>query len=787
MEEQARLITGQNTPEAREIGARQLLQNGSVAAAARLAAILRDSKNPAAQQAICRAIARHPGKSPAILIEPLLALLGRHPDTLDDLLVLALRRFDSGAYIPRLRSVAGDSSVDLAGREAAVRALGEVGDDLRAVAALMELIPTDGDGLRSIVLDALAVATGLRHPDRVSALAWWEPRRKMTRLEWLSEVNARRSDVIQRLRAENDDLIRRLVMVYREAYLQTPEGDRVRRLLDYLGDESAAIRGLGLDLINTMITDRREVGDATKARLVEMLADPDPGVRRSCALIVGDLRPTGAFERLRDSLKAELDYRIRVAQVVALGGLDDPRSIPVLSERLEDDSSEVIAASVTALGMLARRGQAEDAIRESVSRSLLDHFQRVPETDDLLRQPFLEALARIGSESARAVFVREMDPRRSVRIRRAAIAGLALYGDARAAERIRPSLHSAGAEIRLSAVQALARCGQGGADLEALLIRIDASQESNPVVREQAWESYLSIVRRMPPKAQLEMAGTFAQSGEPAAQRRRLDLLKSLKSQPNPHKRLSWEQRLALSEGLAEALFELGEYEAAAAGFKDVMALHQDVRHPGYGSAGGRRITALLRANRDEEALSCLGDAAAAVSAVENDWDPSGLIEAVLEEARRRLETAEDPDQFSGLYKLYLACQTLRAGRSLDVSESLASLEGQITNRRDGRIGELIDRLGNDAAAEGKLIAFGPASVLPHVHARLVGFVTTSGPAGDREGPLIALARRLSPGWAGYAVGCPSEERAAALETLQTLIGASSEADTTSGPTSPGA
>lgn len=784
LEEHIRLITGRNTLEAREIGARKLLRGGAEAGTRRLVAILEESNDWAAKQAVCQAIAGLPAPPPTILIEPLMALLGTHSEAMDELFVRALHRFDAGSFIPRLKALAGDPLLELARRKAAARALGQTGDKLPAVAALMDLISTDGDGLRATVLDALAVATGVRHADPASALKWWGPRRNMTQLQWLSEVNRRRSNLINLLRAENDDLIRRLVTVYRESYQRATEAQRPQRLLDFLGDESAAIRGLGLDLINTMITDRQEVTDPAKSRLVEMIADPDPVVRRSAALIVGDLRPAGAFERLRDTLNTERDFRVRLAQVVALGGMDDPRAIPVLIGRMEDDSSEVTGAAVSALGMLARRGQAEEKLREELSETLLNRYRSISEDDDLLRQQFLEALARIGSKSARPVFLREMDPRRSVRIRRAAMAGLASFADAQAAEQIRPALKSAGAEIRLSAVQALGRCGQGSEDLDALLPCIDTSQESNPVVREQAWESYLAIASRMPPQAQIQTAASFARPGDRTAQRQRLELLKALQNHPKHYEPLSSKERLELLEGLSDARFELGEYEAAATGLKEIMEMLGDAKALPFESAAARRITALLRANRDEEALSCLGDTAAAILAIDKERDPSGLIEAVLAEVRTRLESAALSEEFSGLIKLYLACETVRASRKMAATQDLSRLLEQITKRRDARIASLLDTLGDNTDVNQKLIAFGPEFVLPQIHARLIGPATTSAPAGKNETSLVEMARTLAPGWSGYVPGCPPQERAAALARLNEIIATPPVSNPTTAPTS---
>ncbi|MCG8408823.1 MAG: HEAT repeat domain-containing protein, partial [Phycisphaerales bacterium] len=247
LDEHTRLITDNNTPEARVLGARKLLHSGSAEAVRKLVDILEStSSDLPAKQAVCRAIVNgdsssFPGSSnsgengfapPAVLVESLLLLLGDHPDALDDLIVQALRRFERQVVIPRLQDLSADASLELAKRKAVVMALGSMGDELQAIGALMAALKEDGVRLRAAVLEALAQATGVRHESGDAALLWWESHKTMTPLQWLREVNARRVEERNRLWAEKAVLTNRLVTAYREAYLQAPEAQRPEKLRD---------------------------------------------------------------------------------------------------------------------------------------------------------------------------------------------------------------------------------------------------------------------------------------------------------------------------------------------------------------------------------------------------------------------------------------------------------------------------------------------------------------------------------------------------------------------------
>ncbi len=764
LDEQVQLIIGDNTPQAREMGARNLLRAGSDDASRRLAEILRTSTDPAAQRAICRAITRYDSPA-ASLAEPLLAMFGGGPDGLDELVVEALRKFDAEPTIARFRAMAVDASLDSSKRAAAIGALGTMGDDLRAVEALMSIVSSEGDGMRSAALHALGEAAGVQHRNVAAAEAWWKLQKDKAPDQWLRAVNKRRLAAIRRLRSERAVLLKRLTTAYREAYLKAPDGERTENLLAFLGDEEAAIRGLGLDLINALITDRKDVVAEIRARLVEMIADTDEEIRQRVAVMVGDLRLPDALDRLQEAIPAEQVAAARAAQVAALGRLGDLEAVVILIERLDDAIPDVTREAAIALGMLARRGQADAAVVERVSAALLARFAAIDAEDARLRQPFLEAMGRIGAEVFRPIIKGEMDKGRPSGIRCAAISAMSSYADDAASAEVGPHTSASQPEIRLAAVQALGRCGRSHDALAVLAKRVDNAKESNQAVREAAWSSYQTIARRS--SIELDAAAVFALPGDAVAQRRRLDLLRSLRNDQARFKALPAADRVRLAESLGDSHYELGELEPAASRLEEAMRAVADPQSPQHKVLALRHVTILLRMGRDEAAIGHIdklapGQLTNGETAAVLPW-----FEVLMNEIRRRLDAATDAGQFVAAFELIGLAGPVSARIAPSRGNDVALLSTELTAKRDSAVETLLAALAKDATAEPKLLAFGRDVVLVKLHARLTAAQPTSAPAAQgREAAWLALAKKLVPSWSAYKPGCKPEERAAALDRL---------------------
>ncbi len=768
LDELARLVTGNNTPDARLLGARKLLENGSDAAVERITEVLRGASDPLAKRTICEAIADSfaagaNGQStpPRGLLAPVADLLGTQPE-LNDLVVHALRRFSTDAVIETLRAVALDTTATEQKRHAAVAALGTMGDDLRAVGALVGLLDVNPIVPPPIVLEALSEATGVRHIDAAAAVSWWQGRKSMKPLQWLREVNERRIDETRRLRGEMDDLTRRLVAASREAYLRSSEAQQPDRLMEFLDDQLFSIRHLGLELINARITDRKEIAPQIRTRLLDLLIDADARIRRAAALLIGDVRPPRATDQLIDALAREEQPAVRAAEAVALGRLDEPAVISALVQALDDPAPEVVSEAAWSLGMLTRPGRAAQEPTDRVVDALHSRFDRIPAADEALRAKFLEAMAQIGAEAFSSIYSQVLDASESPKLRAAAIAGLAGLRDPAAAMEIRRWAGDADAQVRMAVVQALHRCGEAPQDLSILERRMNAAEEPDPIVRERAWDAYLKLSETSSAGLILESAERFLSLGDAAWTGRALALLQSIQKPREQFASLPVQKRRRFAEALAAAQYELQDYEAARRTLETALADDDENEDLHL-----RLAACLLRQGEDSAALEQLR-AAAAVGE-----DAALVRQTLLHQLRLRLDEAASPTRFAALLSLIdlaarSADEVFPAPMSAAVRTELAAFREESLQKRHGLIDRLVADAGRDQETTEKLIAFGPALVLPAVHHRLVGTDAASGPAVD-EAALVALARRLAPDWAGYD---PSDAaaRSAALDELEKIV-----------------
>lgn len=757
------LITGNNTPEARELGARNLLRIGTDEAARRLSDVLKAPNDALAKQAVCRAMLSvdRPHRS---LLEPLLSLLGRNPPELAQMIPATLRRFESPTVIPRLRAMASDTVLPLEQRNAVIAALGFLGDDLNAVSALVEILQDSTDALRASALEALSDVAGTRFLDAVAARGWWEAHDEMDPIEWLRDVNQRRKDEIQRMRADRETLVSRLVAAYREAYLLTPEAEQSKKLLAYLRDDSGAVRGLALDLINGLITDRKAINQEVRSQLLKLVTDPNPVIRRRAAGIVGDLRPAGSGERLTNALAVELDPTVRAAQVAALGRLDDAAVIPALLPRLDDPSRLVVGEAASSIGLLARRGGSANGETQNVISAMIERYAKLSSGEDDVRERFIEAMGRIGADEFRPIFIDEMAPSRGVRVRSAAITAFSSYVGS--AEHIRKSATAQEPEVRLAVVQALGRCCRGREDLDALGFCLDSAQEPNQSVREKAWESYMAVVKRLPARDQVEMAERFNRPNDAASQRRRADLLFSLKNSNDRTEPLAPAQRLSLVENLASAQSALHDYASEAKSLEEAIPLALELKSEHVEDLRIRLVEALLHDGQDVAAMAQLKDSAPIEPS--NSGYRDRLADTVVREIEARLGGADLAAEFARLMDLIRIASPVIAQVSPDYSARLADLKQAAETARLSVVNRHLDAVGTDSESEARVLPFGREVVLVEIAARL-SREAAERPSPDEETRLIEVARKIARDWPGYAVGAPEAERTAAIESLRTL------------------
>lgn len=765
------LLTSNNTPDARKLGARNLLESSEDEALVRLVNVLSaDPPDLAAQLAVCAAIAEVEKPSPK-LVEPLIALLGNsRPDTLEGV-TRAIRKFDSALVVARLRPIAIDSSLPRPKRIGAIRALGALGEDVKALGVLAGLLEDPNPSIRHSALMAFGEATGVSARDATEALAWWRETSSKTGNRWYRAIIESRAQQVSRLIRERTDLTKRLVNAYRDGYLATPEADRPRLIQNLLNDELASIRILGLDLVNDLITDRKEITTEARTRIVELTIDPDSRVRLKATRIVGDLRLTGAAAKLIEAMQREIDDEVRAAQAAALGRLDDPAALPPLLDRLDGDSGLVAGEAVTALGVLLRRGQGPAKASEPAIKKILNRYEKLGPNEDDLRERFIHAMTGIGAAAFREILESEVTGTRSVRIRSAAISGLATCEDARAADVIRPLTQITQPDIRLAAVSALGMCGSDERDLEALRGRLDGDRETDAAIRLEAWESYLMIARRLPTGAQIRISDQLDLPDDPMAQRHRLDLLKSVRTDPSHFDALAPDMKTDVLERMADAQVELKEFTAASASLEQAMRLLNGKDEDRFSNLAIRSLSALLMGREDAAAVQRLTELFDGEQFNGELKDVGPVAEVLLSEISARLASAADGASYDAALGLINLLGGFSGKAGPQFAAELTKLQKNILQKRDRQIDSLLESIAKDPDAETKLFHLGKQAVLPKVCERLSNVQSMPGPStSDVEGRLVKLAKLFVPSWPGIESGGTPDDRENALKRLRESI-----------------
>lgn len=789
------LLIGNNTPQARRMGAEKLLKARSPDALQALAQVLRgrapaplsasastesgrgasppSAPDLAAQIAVCEAIAQDERPEPA-LIEPLMTLLGDERQGLSEAARSGLLQFDPLVVVSQLAPIAAEDSADLDRRLAAIAALGALGDRPEAAAALLDLLKESSPTVRTAALASLQRITGVETPDEAAVRSWWDTHGSMRPEEWLLVRSRVRGKEIRQLRGDSAALTARLVSAYRDAYFNLLEADRPRRLEAFLSDPVPAVRQLGLDLINGLITDRKDkdIGPEARRRLVELLSDPSPAVRLQASRMVGDLRPPSATGELLRCLTVEADRFVRGAQVRALGLIEDPKAIPVLIERLGDDVPAVRSESATALARCARRADVSRSDSEAVGKALEGHFSALPRSDEDSREVLLAAMALLADPGFRPLYERELRGGGSVKIRRAAINGLASYGDLAAADALLPFLTAPEVDIRFAAADGLGKCGRRRSDLRGLEPLLSPTSEPDKSVRDRAWESFVKIVEQLPTEEQVQVSDQFDVADDKPMQRRRLDLLKALlldsgrNSQGRPanaggKEPLSHEVRDQLLTRLADCQWKLDEYAAAAASLEQAIDAADPHNTNRIYDLSIRCIAARLKAHEDAAALARLKQLCESNPAKSDAAKP---IQPVLDEVRNRLQAAPDGNAFAELLRLIDNCSDVLGACRTQFEPQLVALRKEAIERRDAAMDALFSELSPDA--ESKLLTFSRDLILPRLCQRLSTAAPTTGPARRAEESLERFGRRLVPTWPGLPAGATMENRRAAIQNL---------------------
>ena len=212
-----------------------------------------------------------------------------------------------------------------------------------------------------------------------------------------------------------------------------------------------------------------ETPAVVSTRLSELLADPDPEVRRTAAEGLGKIgHPTASPELI--AALADRDPKVRAAAALALGRVGDGKSGAALVEHLSDSSESVRAASALALGELGSSVAHEEQIR---------HALHHPEVSTRLAAS--RALLSLETVSFSVDLVSALKDS-NAQVRQGVAAVLSETGDMRSLPSLVRLLQNDGdAGVRAEAAFRLGKVGD--ASVVAALSAV-AERDSNPRVRD---------------------------------------------------------------------------------------------------------------------------------------------------------------------------------------------------------------------------------------------------------------------------------------------------------------
>ena len=771
------LITDlRTTPETRSFLLRDLLANGSQAATRAAGEILTTSQEEAVLTAVCAALSEldYPDNA---LLEPLLALVRQHDGPVRSAAIQALSAYDGPESAAAVGRFVLDPVHPFSARLTAMRVLAEIPQPPESIDALIEALDDPRAEIRSAAHTYL-LQTGLEDlgPDFAAWCDWWAEHRHESPVDRLRTVLA---DKKRRLRATEQALsaaaARNLVLL-REIYDRSSEAEKTERLASLLRDSEPGVRALGLELVNAMIADRKDVPPEVLEPLRELVSDPVAKVRQRAIPLLGDLRVPSDVALLLSALKADTDQTALCELINALGRFGDPSAIEHLVPYLSPDSAPaVIGEAADSLGLLLGSVRAAAPLPSEAPpgtaravRALLDQFENTPADQIELRERVLRAMAKIADPSFGPSFLAHIDDAQSG-MKSSAIQGLAALGDGAHAPLLVRHLADANAQVRQAAAQALGRLGEKEDHLEALLGRLDPEAEPVETIRDAAWEAFVRLFRKQEPAAQLRWADRLAPGTQnPAAGNERfvhllLEIEKTLSGVQNETDLLA-EVRLRL----ADAYAEMGRHA-------DAVGYHQQTFEwlKSQPSVRARQIgTKIFNSQLATGRFNLAVDHLAFLLAEATEPDEAPLRQVVDDFLQSRLDASELEEALNLVDKL-LDSQSVPL--SEDWRGALRTLRQDTLDQRELRDRQQVAAWATQlrgseeeaAAARQQILGLGPRAVggLAEALGELL-----DAPEHDLalEGELVELIRQIRPDWPGFQPDTPLEQKRSVLAELTT-------------------
>ena len=515
------VLEGQNSPQARRTGARELLIQGWTEVTPRLVAILRGTNRPA-RIAVALALSDVPERLTNEYLDPLFEMLQDPEEESRKAATQALAAGANEVILGRLKVIAAARELPAVNRRAAIDALGMM-TQREALTILFEILNDPNPEISDAALQTIEQMTAQDFlGDAQAATEWWEKVKPKSTAQW-QRIQIER--LIRQNRAREQrcrDLEQRLASTLRDAYFRTAEGQRPPLLSSFLTDTSVAVRKLGLTLVQAMLAEGKTLSNDTVMQTRELLNASEPDVRAAAVQTVATLRDSADAELFLNFLKKEHNRVVRRALINGLGYVGTTNSIAVLLDALKSTDPAIISEAVTALGRLIERGALDVPAKKQVADALYARYGETPHDDAVLRERLLWALSRLGDPQFAAAFIACLAPEEAGPLRIAAIRGITGLIDPRVGktngngasatqpneqpasftqsllDALTPLVGDANVEVRRACVDTLAQYAVGPAQLEALWTRLDREKETEDAIRQTAWRGAVRILATHP-------------------------------------------------------------------------------------------------------------------------------------------------------------------------------------------------------------------------------------------------------------------------------------------------
>ena len=727
-------------------------------AAESLKKFLKDPANRPAQIAVAEAVARQGAESKAF-IEPLLAMLAGSEPTVRGPAARALVTYKNGGVIEKLIAIAKDRKSDQPVRLVTISALQRVLDK-ESVDALVQLVGDRDTAIRKAAAESLAKLTNIRTFDGSPSKwrRWWSRNKNKRASEWLADLAESLGREKARLEDENAKLRQRLATAMMEYYAATAAAGQDKLLLGFLKDSLPDVRLVGVKLAARKVAANGKVTEEFRAHVRTMLADEDPRVRRSTAMLMANVGDPNAVDFLLGRLKAEESPEVKQGLLTALGQFPDAKALgPILSEVLSKDEP-VAAAAAAALARGAALRPIQGPVRRQAVTTLLRRYRKAGASANGNSAPLREAILTAMGTVADPEFASTLqsglkDPAATVRL--AAVKGLAQLRQADLADAVALLAGDEDRGVRQAVIEALGALSPKK-HLQAILQRTDPTAEPEAAVREKAWAVGMAVLGKADAATLLQVRDSLADRKDAVSQRIQIGqmLVKVLKASKSPD--LPEAQRR-----LAQALMGASRPAEAAPLLGEAYALYAAAKNPQAGGVYLEWIDALLKAND-----------AMVVKAMADTTQASAFAE-VLGRLSKRLAALVTEERYAPA--ILLAGEVVRQLPKRLTPAQRGQLEGVVKDATakqlsaDGkRVSQLAAQLlatdaGAGKAAADELKAMGDRAVGPLVM-ELKKAASADKPNPQAEKAVLDVLMQIAPKLTGYNPQAPKAERLSRID-----------------------